>query len=68
MSRFGPTRGELRFRLAASIAGLALMLVALFHEGAPSGSAVVEIVGLAGAFFGGTALWSVWQLARRDRE
>jgi xanthosine utilization system XapX-like protein len=65
--KYGPSRGELKFRLAVSLAGLALMLFALFYRGIPSGPAFVEVVGMAGLFFGGTAVWSAWQLRRRDR-
>jgi hypothetical protein len=62
--RFGPTRGELKFRLAVSLAGVALMVFALFYRGVPEGPALVEVVGIAGLFFGGTAVWSavrLWQ-------
>ena len=65
---FGPTRGELRFRLVFSLAGLALMLFALFYRGVPTGPAFVEVVGLAGLFFGGTAIWTIRKLMKRDRE
>jgi xanthosine utilization system XapX-like protein len=65
--KYGPSRGELKFRLAVSLAGLALMLFALFYRGIPSGPAFVAVVGMAGLFFGATAVWSAWQLRRRDR-
>jgi FtsH-binding integral membrane protein len=68
MSRFGSPRGELKFRLAVSLAGLVLMCVALFYDGKPSGPAIFEILGMAGLFFGATAIWSARQLARRDPE
>lgn len=64
MNRFGPTRRELKFRLAVSCGGLALMLAALFLRGIPSGPAIVEVVGIAGLFFGGTAVWTLRQLRR----
>lgn len=64
--RFGPSRGELRFRLIFSLAGLALMVAALVWRGVPTGPAFVEVVGIAGLFFGGTAIWTVRQLLRRD--
>lgn len=67
-NRFGPTRGELKFRLAVSLAGLVLMLFALFYRGLPAGPAFVEVVGMAGLFFGGTAIWSVRQLRKQDPE
>ena len=64
MNRFGPSRGELKFRLAASCVGLCLMMAALFLRGVPTGPAFVEVVGIAGAFFGGTAVWSLYRLYR----
>jgi xanthosine utilization system XapX-like protein len=65
--RFGPTRGELTFRLWVSIAGLALMVFALFHSGVPTGPGLVEVVGMAGLFFGGTAIWTARRLLRAPR-
>ncbi|MES2665409.1 MAG: hypothetical protein V4712_04865 [Pseudomonadota bacterium] len=62
MNKFGPTRGELWGRLLFSLAGLALLAAALFIRGLPSGPALVEVVGLASVFFGGTAVWSGWRL------
>ncbi len=64
MSKFGPTRGELWGRLAFSVAGLAFMGAAVYVRGVPSGPALVEVVGLASVFFGGTAVWSLWKLFR----
>jgi len=62
--RFGPTRGELRFRLAASLAGLAFMVGALtWHEGA-MGHAMSEVFVIATLFFGGSAAHSAWHLWR----
>ncbi len=60
--RFGPSRGELKFRLVVSVAGFALMVFALFYRGIPEGPAIVEVVGLAGLFFGGSAVWSAIRL------
>lgn len=65
MNRFGPSRRELRFRLLVSLGGLALMLAALALHGVPTGPAFVEVVGIAGLFFGGTAIWSIRQLRRK---
>lgn len=62
MSRFGPSRGEWWFRLGFSLIGLVLLGVALAVHGLPRGPALVEVVGVAGLFFGGTALWSAWRL------
>lgn len=63
--KYGPTRGELRFRLVFSLAGMALTLVALFAHGIPSAPALVEVLGIAGLFFGGTAVWSALRLMRQ---
>ena len=67
MSAHGPDRGELRFRLVVSLAGLALMAGALAFRGVPSGPAFVEIVVIAGAFFGGSAVLSARALLRGAR-
>jgi hypothetical protein len=61
-NKFGPSRGELWFRLVAGLVGLALMIAAVTARGMPSGPALVEVVGFGGVFFGGTVLWSVWKL------
>lgn len=65
MKKFGPSRGELIFRLVFSLAGLALMAVALALHGV-GGIAWVEVVIMAGTFFGGTAIWTGIRLFRRD--
>ncbi|GAB5449429.1 hypothetical protein [Gymnodinialimonas sp.] len=64
MSKFGPSRGELKLRLAISLGGLALLIGAYASHGI-SGIASLEIAIIGGAFFGGSALWSAWQL-RKD--
>lgn len=61
-NKFGPTRGELWFRLLAGVAGFALLIVVVTARGMPSGPALVEVVGLGGVFFGGTVLWAGWKL------
>ncbi|MEE4189639.1 MAG: hypothetical protein V2I76_14495 [Roseobacter sp.] len=62
MSNFGPSRPEIRFRLWVSIAGLALLVLAVTLRGLPTGIAMFEVVGIAGAFFGGTLIWSIIKL------
>jgi hypothetical protein len=59
-----PDRGELWFRLIFSLAGLCLMVAAIAIRGIPNGPALVEVIGIAGAFFGGTAIWSALKLWR----
>jgi xanthosine utilization system XapX-like protein len=66
--RFGPTRGELKFRLVFSIAGLGLMVFALTHRGLPSGPGIFEIVGMGGVFFGGTAIWTLRRLLMAPKD
>jgi len=51
MSRqFGPSRGELM----------------VWKRGVPDGPALVEVVGVAVALFGGTLALSIWRLIKRD--
>jgi len=64
-SKFGPSRGEVWFWLVFSVLGLAMMGFALWYRGIPEGPALFEGVGLAGAFFGGTAVWTWVNLWRR---
>lgn len=61
MTKFGPTRTELKFRLAFSVLGLALLGMAVATRGM-AGIAWIEVGVIAGAFFGGTALWTLWNL------
>ncbi|MEM1350775.1 MAG: hypothetical protein AAGF27_00445 [Pseudomonadota bacterium] len=64
MSKFGPTRGELKFRLLVSLAGLILLFGALIFRGLPVGPAMFEVVIISGGFFGGTFVWAVVRLRR----
>ncbi len=63
MNKYGPTQGELKLRLAISIGGIAMMIVAYASHGI-SGIASLEIAIIGGAFFGGSAIWSAWQLRK----
>lgn len=67
--RFGPSRGELWFRLTFSLCGLALMGFALLYRGF-GGIAWAEVVLVTSAFFGGTAIWAALKLwrSRGDRD
>lgn len=62
--KYGPTRGEWAFRLAVSVAGLALLGFALWFRGLPEGPGLIEVVGVSLLFFGGTALRALWKLLR----
>lgn len=65
--KYGPTRGELWFRLIFSIGGLVLLGVAFGLHGF-GGMAMNEVFVIATAFFAGTAGWSAWRLfGKRDR-
>ncbi len=64
--KFGPTKRELQFWLAASLAGFALMGVALGLHGFPSGPGIVEVVLVPGAFLGWLLMRSVIRLRRGD--
>lgn len=63
--KYGPTRGELWFRLWFSVAGLVFLLVAVAITGIPSGPAMVELFGIAGLFLGGTIVWAGRRLILR---
>lgn len=67
MSKYGPTRGEHLFRLIFSIFGLGCIGVLFAVQGVPRGPGLVEVVGIAGAFFGGTFILSARALLRRNQ-
>ena len=66
MTKYAPTKADLKFRLAFSIAGLVLMLGALIYRGLPMGPAMVEVLVISTAFFGGTALWTTRKLMKGE--
>ena len=63
MKDFGPTRRETLVYLLISLAGLGLLGGVVAFRGV-SGIAAIEVVGMSGLFFGGTALWAVLRLRR----
>lgn len=65
-NRFGPTRGELWFRLVVSVAGLALVGVAVAIRGIPSGPGLIEVLAIPLLLFGGTIFFAARKLIRRD--
>jgi hypothetical protein len=65
--KFGPSRGEHRFRLAVGLGGLALVGYALATRPAHD-IAWIEVAVLAGGFFGWTAVASARTLARRESD
>lgn len=66
MSKFDPPRSELKFRLWVSIAGLLMLLGAVIYRGFPNSLAMFEVILIAGAFFGGTLVWTLRKLRKRD--
>lgn len=60
----GPTRKELWFRFGFSLFGLAMLALTVVIHGVSNAAALVEVVGIAGAFFGGTAVWTAMKLWR----
>lgn len=68
-NKFGPTRGELKFRVVFSICGLLFMGLVLGLRGWPAGPAAIEILIFGVLFFGGSLIWSVRALMqdRPDR-
>lgn len=61
---FTPPRGELWLRLIISLFGLMMMVFAVWYRGLPEGPAIIEVVGLAGVFFGGSVIWTARKLWR----
>ncbi len=67
MQDYGPSRGELWFRIAIAVLGLCLIAYVVGVRGVPSGPALVEVVGFGGLFFGGTLYFAVrrlWKLPK----
>jgi hypothetical protein len=64
-NRFGPSRGEIKLRLAISLSGLAMLIGAYAFNGI-GGIASLEIAIIGTAFFGGSAIWCLVQLTRKD--
>ncbi|MGL5010848.1 MAG: hypothetical protein ACRC6I_13285 [Paracoccaceae bacterium] len=64
--RFWPTRGELKFWLVVSIAGLAMTGFVLGYRGVPAGPAFLEVVLLPLGVFGYLGGRSVKRLIRRE--
>ena len=68
MSEYGPSRGELWFRIAVAVLGLCLIAYVVGVRGLPSGPALVEVVGIGGLFFGGTLFFAVRGLLKIPKE
>lgn len=64
--RFGPSRAELRLRVAVSGGGLLALVGATLYRGWPPGIAMLEILAIGGLFFGATMAASLRRLLRGD--
>ena len=65
--KYGPSRGELKFRLVVGLAGLVVLAGIVAWRGMPTGPAFFEMILIGGAFFGGTAVLS-YRALRRHRD
>ena len=65
-NKFGPTKGDLKFRLGFATAGLCLLAGAIAYRGWPTGPGGWEAIGLALIFFGGTFVWTLRKLITKD--
>lgn len=61
-SQTGPSRGELWFRLAFSLAGLVMVVGVVALQGTSRGLGILEVIAIAGVFFGGSAVWTIYRL------
>lgn len=68
MNKFGPSRQELKFRMWASVVGLSMLVGAVLYRGMPTGPAMFEVIGIAGAFFGGTLIWTILKLRKQSND
>ena len=69
-NKYGPTRGELLFRAAFSVFGLLGIALLLAVRGLPNGPGLVEVFGIALAFFAGSlghAIWRLWRPIDQER-
>ncbi len=64
MDKYGPSRGELKFRLCMGLFICGLLLATLLAKGVPAGLVGIELFVFAGAFGLGSVIWSLWKLRR----
>ncbi len=65
--KYAPPRSEHWFRLAFSLVGLGMTLAAIGLRGITDFASFEAII-IGGVFFGGSLLWSGWQLLRMPPE
>ncbi|MEM6577424.1 MAG: hypothetical protein AAF678_02950 [Pseudomonadota bacterium] len=66
MNKYGPSRGELRFRLIVGLLGVTLTLGAAVYIKSTSGAHLGELLVVGLGFFGGTAVHAGWTLHKAD--
>lgn len=64
MDKYGPSRGELKFRLCMGLFICGLLLAALLEKGVPTGLVGIELFVFTGAFGLGSVIWSLWKLRK----
>lgn len=64
MSKYGPPRSELIFRLCVGVFIVALVVFALAYRGLQGGPASVEAIASGVIFGGGTIAWCIWKLRK----
>lgn len=67
-NKFGPTRGEIKFRLYFSVCALLFMGAGLVFRGLPLGPAGFEVILFGTLFFGGTLVWGIVALRKKDND
>lgn len=66
MNKYGPDKKELRFRIALSCVGLALLGFAIWYRGWPQGPAGFELIIFGGGFCLASIIWSLWRYVKLD--
>ena len=64
MNKFGPSRGDIIFRLCMGLFICGLLIVAAIVKGVPTGLVGIELYLFCGAFGVGSVIWSLWKLMR----
>ncbi len=59
-----PSHGESKIRLAISAVGLGLLVGVVIVQGWPEGPGLIEVFGVAGLFFGASAVMAIRGLLR----
>ena len=66
MNHFGPTRGEILFRLTVSLLALVMLAVAVSLRGIPGDTTIAQALGLAAIFLASSTYWNLRAMRRLD--